>query len=716
MSAWRRFLRQPLACAAAGLVVLIVLACVLADLTAPYDPIKQDLLAANQLPTSAHWLGTDSLGRDIWSRLLYGGRVTLSGSVLAVSVFTALGLPLGLIAGYRRGAVDRVLGRVVEVIFATPVIIILLVVLSVFSANLSAAMITLGVLGFGSLFRVVRASTLAAAGELYVKAARAAGLSGPAVLRRHILPNLWGQVIVQVALFAASAILTESGLAFLGFSVKPPDPSWGSMIGEASNVLSSHPFQLLPPGVLIGLVVLSLGLVGDGVRDVATTRRGPSPAVPATPVAPAVPVKAVAAGATTGPGTGSGDAAGAGQGPVSGSGQATAAVESDGPPADPGLAGALGTVGRPARSQALMPAEDEGDDPAVWADQRTAGADPAETWLTVRGLTVEFGPPGRAVTVLSGASFEIRAGEVLGIVGESGSGKTVTARALIDLLPAGGRIAAGSVDYRGDQVRSMGPARLNQLRGGQIGYVPQEPMTTLDPVFTIGSQLDEVVRRHDRGAKAARRARALELLDLVRLRDPAAILRCYPHELSGGMAQRVGIALALAGRPQLLIADEPTTALDVTVQQQVLDLLDDLRVQLGMAILLVTHDWGVLADLADRALVMYAGQIVEVGPTEAVYATPAHPYTRALIAANPATAQPGQPLPSIPGQVVPPGSWPRGCHFADRCPLVGPACLSDPVALRRVGPGRASRCLLTDGPADWAGPARHESVALEVTA
>ncbi|MDR1388320.1 MAG: dipeptide/oligopeptide/nickel ABC transporter permease/ATP-binding protein [Propionibacteriaceae bacterium] len=641
MTALGRFLRQPLALAAATVVVLIVAACLLADLIAPYDPLKQDLMAANQLPSAAHWLGADSLGRDILSRLLYGGRVTLSGSVLAVSVFTVLGLPLGLIAGYRRGAVDRVLGRVVEVIFATPVIIILLVVLSVFSANLTAAMITLGVLGFGSLFRVVRASTLAAAGELYVKAARAAGLSGPAVLRRHILPNLWGQVIVQVALFAASAILTESGLAFLGFSVKPPNPSWGSMIGEASNVLSSHPFQLLPPGFVIGLVVLALGLVGDGVRDVATSRGGSGPA-------PSVAQTAAPALQST-----------------------TASAQS-------------GIGGQPL---------DLPDDPTAWADD---AAEEVEVWLTVRDLTVEFGPAGRGVTVLKGASFEVRAGEVLGIVGESGSGKTVTARALIDLLPPGGRIMDGSIDYRGDQVRDMSPAQLNRLRGGQIGYVPQEPMTTLDPVFTIGSQLDEVVRRHDRGSRAARRARALELLELVQLRDPASVLSRYPHELSGGMAQRVGLALALAGRPQLLIADEPTTALDVTVQQQVLDLLDELRARLGMAVLLVTHDWGVLADLADRALVMYAGQIVEVGPTTAVYAAAAHPYTRALIAANPATAQAGRPLPSIPGQVVPPGSWPVGCHFADRCAEAMPACLAGPVALGRIGSGRASRCLRSE--------------------
>ncbi|MDR0365629.1 MAG: ABC transporter ATP-binding protein, partial [Bifidobacteriaceae bacterium] len=242
----------------------------------------------------------------------------------------------------------------------------------------------------------------------------------------------------------------------------------------------------------------------------------------------------------------------------------------------------------------------------------------------------------------------------------------------------------------------MTKAQLGKLRGGQMGYVPQEPMTTLDPVFTVGSQLGEVIRRRDGGPRAARRARAKELLELVRIGDPTAVLRRYPHELSGGMAQRVGIALALAGRPQLLIADEPTTALDVTVQQGVLDLLEDLRSDLGMAIVLVTHDWGVLADLADRALVMYAGQIVESGPAIDVYGSPAHPYTRALIASNPANASPGELLPFIPGQVAAPGEWPCGCHMAERCPLASDACRAGPVALRPAGPGRASRCLLTE--------------------
>jgi peptide/nickel transport system permease protein len=699
VSAIGRFVRQPVACLAAAFVAAVVLACALAGLIAPYDPIAQDLAAANQLPSGAHWLGTDSLGRDILSRLVHGGRVTLSGSVLAVAVFTALGLPLGLIAGYRRGLVDRLLGRLVEVVFATPVIVILLVVLSVFSSNLAAAMITLGVLGFGSLFRVVRASTMVAAGELYVKAARAAGLSAPAVLRRHILPNLWGQVIVQVALFSASAILTESGLAFLGFSIQPPNPSWGSMIGEASNVLSAHPFQLLPPGVLIGLVVLALGLVGDGVRDVAASR-GAAPARPSRRRFRR--------------------------------GQALPDAVGHGPAGDrPG-----GSAGR-ALPDAVGhdPAEDRpgGPDGGGAAGGGAAGGGAAggggsdgggEILLGVSGLRVEFGAAGRAVTVLEDAAFAVRPGEVLGVVGESGSGKTVMARALINLLPPGGRVAGGTVHYQGEPVFQMSPARLTRLRGGEIGYVPQEPMTTLDPVFKVGSLLGEVVRRRDGGPRAERRRRARELLALVRIADPDSVLSRYPHELSGGMAQRVAIALALAGRPRLLIADEPTTALDVTVQQRVLDLLDELRRRLGMAIVLVTHDWGVLADLADRALVMYAGQIVESGPTAQVYARPAHPYTRALIAANPATATPGQPLPSIPGQVARPGAWPKGCHLAERCALAMPACSLGPVALRAVGPGRASRGLLDlaapgPGPADPAagpGPAAAASTSSDPAA
>lgn len=611
MNTMRRFLRKPLATGALVFLLAVVTGCVLAFIFAPYDPLAQDLSSARSLPSPAHLLGTDTLGRDILSRLLHGGQISLTGALVAVSVFLALGVPLGLIAGYRRGIVDRALSRVVELFFAVPVIVILLVVLSVFSTNVVAAMITLGVLGFGSVFRVVRAQTLSSANELYVKAARASGLKTSAIIAKHILPNVWGPVIVQATLFTASAILVESGLAFLGFSVAPPNPSWGSMVREASASLSRNPWELIPSGGLIALVVLALGIIGDGIRD-AVAREGNS--------------------------------------------------------------------NKERRSTAVIP------DRAVAPHDESA-------LLSVRDLAVSFGPTQSQTIVVRNVSFDIAAGETVGIVGESGSGKSVTARAILGLLARGGRIVQGTVHYRGQLIAAPGSTRIAKLRGSEIGLIPQEPMNTLDPVFTIGAQVREVVRKHDRCNRKAAQERTLELLELVGLRDPQAVSAKYPHELSGGMAQRVGIALALAGRPKLLIADEPTTALDVTVQRQILDLLTELRMRFNTAIILVTHDWGVLADLCDRALVMYAGEVVEQASVEDLFNRPLHPYTRGLIAANPHLAPVGELLPSIPGQVPEPSIWPQGCHFADRCPLATAICKSAPIELQHPEPGRESRCV-----------------------
>ncbi len=614
MNTFRRFLKRPLATSAMVFLLLVVLACLLARVIAPYDPLAQDLSSPHALPSVAHLLGTDTLGRDILSRLLYGGQVTLLGSLIAVVVFVVLGIPLGLVAGYRRGWIDAVLTRIVEVLFAVPVIVILLVVLSVFSANIVAAMITLGILSFGSVFRVVRATTMSAANELYVKAARASGLRPMAVVVKHILPNLLGPVIVQVTLFAAAAVLVESGLAFLGFSVAPPNPSWGSMVSEGSQNLSSYPWELVPPGLLIALVVLAFGLVGDGVRD-AVAREGHAMA----------------------------------------------------------------------RAKA-----------SIQLPERNVEAPDAQALLSVRDLAVAFGPLQAPVVVVRNVNFDIAAGEAVGIVGESGSGKTVTARAILGLLAKGGRIVRGSIHYRGQLVGAPDGVAVQTLRGSEIGLIPQEPMNTLDPVFTIGAQLREVIRRHDGGSARRTQERAIELLEVVGLRDPEAVAKRYPHELSGGMAQRVGIALALAGRPKLLIADEATTALDVTVQRQILDLLTELRARFNTALIVVTHDWGVLADLCDRAVVMYAGEVVEQATVVELFDNPLHPYTRALIAANPHLAAPGEPLPSIPGQVPEPVRWPQGCHFADRCPLATAECRQAPIEIERPAAGRESRCIRID--------------------
>ena len=234
---------------------------------------------------------------------------------------------------------------------------------------------------------------------------------------------------------------------------------------------------------------------------------------------------------------------------------------------------------------------------------------------------------------------------------------------------------------------------FDRLRGTGLGYVSQEPLTSLDPTWTVGSQLGEVVRRHDGGPRQAVRDRVHELLAKVRISQPEAVARKYPHELSGGMAQRAAIAIALAGRPRLLIADEPTTALDVTVQSQILELLRDIQRESDMAILLVTHDWGVVADLCHRVIVMYAGQIVEKADAQALFDEPLHPYTRGLLKSSPAAALPGRQLPSMSGRAPSPGAWPAGCRFAPRCPLATGDCRIDAIPSMPSGAGRESRCI-----------------------
>jgi len=237
---------------------------------------------------------------------------------------------------------------------------------------------------------------------------------------------------------------------------------------------------------------------------------------------------------------------------------------------------------------------------------------------------------------------------------------------------------------------------FSRIRGNKIALISQEPMSGLDPSFPVGSQLIEVIRRHDAMSRGQAKSRAVELLTMVNLPDPREALSRYPHELSGGMAQRVSIALALAGTPQLLIADEPTTALDVTVQAEILALLRDLGRRLGMAIILVTHDWGVLADLCERALVMYAGEVVEVASVEDLYRSPRHPYTDGLLAANPHLAPVADTLPAIPGTVPPPSAWPAGCHFQPRCPYATDECGTGIIPMAEPAPGRLTRCIHAD--------------------
>jgi peptide/nickel transport system permease protein len=616
-----RFARKPLAMIALCYLVLIVLVTLLADWIAPYGPNDQDLANALTGPSSAHWLGAGVLGKDVLSRLIYGGRVTLLGVLITLVVYLAIGIPAGMVAGYRGGWFDRLVLKMADLVFAVPVIIVLLVVLAIFPDSEPAAMAVNGLLAAPALARIVRSATLGVREELYARAAVASGLRDRVIIRRHVLPRVAGPIVVAASVCAASAVLVETGLGFLG--VGTTSASWGNLVAEASQNLGTDPWLLVPSGAMIISFILAIGLLGDGIRDALAERQAPGTA--------------------------------------------------------------RRRRGRWRRPATRRPAP--GRPPAAPA--------PHEILLSVRNLTVAL-PRRRGLTdVIQDVSFDLRAGEALGIVGESGCGKTVTATALLGLLPPGGQITAGRIWFEGADLSQASTAALRRVRGGRIGWISQDPVSSLDPSFTAVAQVAEAVRAHTRCTRRAARQRALELFELVRLPDPARVAKSYPHQLSGGMAQRVGIAAALAGDPALVIADEPTTALDVTVQAEILDLLRELQ-RAGTAIILITHDWGVLADVCERAVVMYAGQVVEQADVAAMVARPAHPYTAGLLRSDPHHGVPGQTLPALEGVVPAPYHWPVGCHFAERCGLVTEECRAAPVPVTALDAGeRLTRCIRT---------------------
>jgi len=312
--------------------------------------------------------------------------------------------------------------------------------------------------------------------------------------------------------------------------------------------------------------------------------------------------------------------------------------------------------------------------------------------LQVQGLGIGLARRGVTVPLVEDVSFAVRQGEAYGIVGESGCGKSTTIRAVIRLLAARLRITAGTVAFEGNQLAQASEAALRPIRGAGIGMVFQDPLTALNPVITVGQQVAEGLRTHGKGGRDGGRERTQEVMRLVGLPDPQRIAAAYPHELSGGQRQRTAIAIALACSPRLLLADEPTTALDVTIQAQILRLLSDLRKRLGMALILVTHDLGVVAQTCDRVAVMYAGRIVEEAPIARIFKAPAHPYTVALLDSIPRGSRAAHPLHPIAGMPPDPAQKPPGCPFAPRCPRRSPVCETTFPAWTRHSGGGGFAC------------------------
>ena len=339
------------------------------------------------------------------------------------------------------------------------------------------------------------------------------------------------------------------------------------------------------------------------------------------------------------------------------------------------------------------------------SDRKATPPRPGEPLLSVENLRIDFGTERGAVTAVDGISFDLKAGEVLGLVGESGCGKSVTALAIMGLLPnPPGRIAGGRILFEGQDLVTLPRAELRKIRGQRISMIFQEPMTSLNPVYTVGNQLTETIRWHERMGRRAARERAVEMLAKVGIPSPRQRLEEYPHQLSGGMRQRVMIAMALALTPALLLADEPTTALDVTIQAQILELLRSLQEEFHMAVVLITHDLGVVAEFVDRVAVMYAGRIVETAAVADLYERPRHPYTQGLLASIPSLDDEQERLTAIPGIVPSPYDFPQGCRFAPRCADARPQCAAAVPPLIADANGHAAACIRDTGYRVEAGP------------
>ncbi|MBT2228107.1 dipeptide/oligopeptide/nickel ABC transporter permease/ATP-binding protein [Nonomuraea sp. NEAU-A123] len=596
---------RPMSWVAVGVVAVVVLAALLAPLIAPHSPLFQEATGGG--PSASHWMGLDSANRDILSRLLYGARWSLIIGLGATGLALVVGAVIGAAAATSRRAVDETIMRLLDVIMAFPGIALAAVLVAVFGGSIPVLVMAMAFLYMPSVARVVRANVIAQYGEDYVAAERIIGARTPHILIRHIAINCAAPVLVFCTVMVADAIVFEASLSFIGAGVRPPNPSWGSVIADGKNmVLLGGWWATVFPGLLILITVLALNILSEGISDAW-----------ASPAARKAVIKKDDAFEAARPGSGE-------------------IVEL------PGLAEAALRLAERARP---LP-----EGPPI---------------LSVERLRIGF---AEGVDIVDGIAFEVRPGEVLGLVGESGCGKSLTALTIMGLQPRDARVS-GQVRFDQQELLSLPRRARRRLLGHEMAMIYQDALSSLNPAMTIKSQLKQVTRRGGRRTPA-------ELLELVGL-DARRTLSSYPHELSGGQRQRVLIAMALSREPKLIVADEPTAALDVTVQAQVIELLLKLREELGFALILVSHDLALIADVTDRVVVMYGGQIVETGATATLVGAPAHHYARGLLGSVLSLESGAERLTQIPGVVPAPADFPAGCRFADRCPMVTDVCRTD---------------------------------------
>ena len=654
---WRNL---PIGSKIAVVVLLVIVAmAVFAPIVAPYDPGATGLATAETTvhvqggpdivtydpavrPSPDHLFGTDKPSRDIFSRAVYGARVSLVVGLSATGIALALASVLGAIAATSRKWIGELVMRVLDVLMSFPGIALAAVLVLAMSSRLPIVPVIIlatAVVYTPQLTRVVRANILAQFGEDYVAASKVMGARVPWILAKHVVRNCIAPIMVYATVLVADAIVFEASLSFIGAGITSVNtPTWGNMLSEGKELLlSGHWWPTFFPGLMILITTLCLNVLAEGLTDAMASPR----------IRTRVDVEADEEAMSTEKAWDDADSA-----VRDNADDAASAIPGGQKSALTGLIEpAAEEVPLVERLAALRAAELARDDRLVYADAQ------AEPVLEVRNLSIAFPVQHGDVNIVDNVSFSVRPGETMGLVGESGCGKSITSMAVMGLLPPTARIT-GEILFKGKNILQMTPEEHNALRGHEMSMIYQDALSSLNPSMLIRSQMKQLTSRG--GTRSAE-----ELLELVGL-DPVRTLKSYPHELSGGQRQRVLIAMALTRDPGLVIADEPTTALDVTVQKQVVDLLNELRERLGFAMVFVSHDLALVAKVAHRVTVMYAGQVVEQAGTSELLTNPVHEYTRGLLGAVLSIEAGSKRLHQVRGTVPSPKEFVKGDRFAPR--------------------------------------------------
>lgn len=608
---FNRFNKMSLGSRIAFIVIALLAFCaIFARFIAPCDPVK--ITQNYQAPTGAHWFGTDNLGRDVLSRVMYGARYSLVIGLSSVLFALVVGAIIGSIAAVSRTWIAELIMRLIDIVMSIPGIALAAVCLAILGQSMIGIIISIGVLYVPQIARIVRANIISEYGKDYVRAVIVSGARAPWILLKHVTRNIAAPVMVFTTLCVADAIVFEASLSFINAGIPEPTPTWGNILSSAkAGVIFGYWWQALFPGLAIMITVLCLNILSEGITD-------------AMVAAPTAPVSKTAA-------------------------DADAARKEDRILTDPVAAYKEQHAALVESLAKLREAELKRTDRL----QPTSTEPPV---IEVKDLCIQF-PRYGSVNVVDHLSFSVRPGETMGLVGESGCGKSITSLAIMGLLDPKAKIS-GQILFNGKDLVKLSPKEHNALRGHEIAMVYQDALSSLNPSMLIKTQMKQLTSRG--GTRSAE-----ELLELVGL-DPKRTLESYPHELSGGQRQRVLIAMALTRDPKLIIADEPTTALDVTVQKQVIDLLNELREKLGFAMVFVSHDLALVAKVAHSITVMYAGQVVEQGATKEILTDPHHEYTRGLLGSVTSIEAGAPRLHQVPGTVPSPSDFPKGDRFAPR--------------------------------------------------